>query len=254
MSRWLVPTAVGAVGLLTLTACGGQSSTATPAATTTTTTRPVPTTTTPPPLPPNQLVAALKTAIPLGTSVEARGSSGDSSGSGTLDLKLNKDGSASGKITANGVDVVVIVVNNVSYVQLDKGLVEGQGIAAGSAAEAQMVGKWVPSTSKLVSGMMDSLKDTLNYDSFLNGLIGSMDTSPAPELTLGGLSEVNGELADDYKEAPEGSEIFVGRSTHHLLRLVSKDKASPANLDFIWNQPTSVSPPPADQIYHGPGA
>ncbi len=69
-------------------------------------------------LPNAKLLAAFKTAVAAGTGVHVSGSISSSGSCSTLDLQLNKDGSASGEIGESGATIPVKVVNKVTYTEL----------------------------------------------------------------------------------------------------------------------------------------
>lgn len=210
-----------------------------------------PTTTTTAPMPaPSQLVGTIKSAALSASAVHIKGTAADSGSKVSMDIQLNKDSTA-GTIGEGGTNVTVKYVDKVMYLQLTKDLLSSQGADPTNPQVAPMVGKWVPSTSKMASGMAAAMQDFTGYSTFINGLFGSFaNETPKPA----GTTTVNGIPATAYTFS-DGTADVATSSPHYLLRLSGTGSAAGDQLDFTgWNQPVTVTKPAASEIYTGPGA
>jgi hypothetical protein len=247
MSRHRLPLAIvlGATTMVALTACGAGSSSGTPAAAGSV----APTTP-----PPAQVMNQVKTAITGASAVHIKGKVTDSGSTVSLDIQLNKDGSASGTLGEGGMNIPIIATKQADYLQFTADLMKSSGVTATSAAGKLMLNKWVPSTSPLMSGsdMVSSIKPLLDYTSFISTLGSQIAGDNAK---IGKTSTVNGTAVQLYTLS-DGTTAAIATSTpHYLMELVPAASQGGGQLDFTnWNQPVTITAPPAAQIYSGPGA
>jgi hypothetical protein len=195
--------------------------------------------------PPTQILAAIKSSASNASAVHIKGSAVDSGTSVALDLQLNKDGSASGTIAEAGTTIPLIVANKVYYVQFTKDLMSGNGIDPTGQAGALLLNKWVPSTSKMLSGtdMVSSLKPVLDYNALLSNMLNQAGTD-TPKAT--GEDTVNGSAVEVYTMS-DGTKVDVTKSTpHYLVRLVAPKSAGPAQLDAVIEEKAGGAGEPAD--------
>jgi hypothetical protein len=246
MSRHWLPLAVvlGTTTLVALTACGAGSSSGTPAPAATTAAAPAPA----------EVMNQVKTAINGASAVHIKGKVTDSGSTVSLDLQLNKDGSASGTLGESGMNIPIIATKQADYLQFTADLMKSSGVTATSAAGKLMLNKWVPSTSPLMSGsnMVSSIKPLLDYTSFISTLA---DQIAGDNAKVGKTATVNG-IAVRLYTLSDGTEAAIATATpHYLMQLVPAASQGGGQLDFTnWNQPVAVTAPPAAQIYSGPGA
>jgi hypothetical protein len=244
MSRHWLPFAIvlGTTTLVALTACGTSSPSGTPAAAPITTAAPA------------AVMNQVKTAINGASAVHIKGSVTDSGSTVTLDLQLNKDGSASGTLGEGGMNIPIIATKAADYLQFTTDLMKSSGVTATSAAGKLMLNKWVPSTSPLMSSsdLVSSIKPLLDYTSFIGTLA---DQIGGDKAKLGRTTTVNGTAVQLYT-LTDGTEAAIATATpHYLMRLVPAASQGGGQLDFTnWNVPVTVTAPPAAQIYSGPGA
>jgi hypothetical protein len=203
---------------------------------------------------PDKLVGTIKSAATSANAVHIKGSFTDSGTAESLDVQLNRDGSASGTIGEGGTTIPVIVANKVYYVQFTKDLMSSNGIEPTSDAGKLLLNKWVPSTAKMLSGsgMVDGLKQAVDFNSLVPNLFGQMNNETPKD---SGTATVDGTPVHVYTFA-DGSKADIGSAApHYLIRLAEPASQGKGQLDFTgWNQPTMVSPPAASDIYTGPGA
>jgi hypothetical protein len=233
--------------LVAITACSNSPSTgsATSAATTSTAAA----------MPaPDKLVSTIKSAATSANAVHIKGSFTDNGTAESLDVQLNKDGSASGTIAQGGTTIPIIVAKKVYYVQFTKQLMSGNGIDPTSAAGKLLLNKWVPSTATMLkgSGMVDGLKQAVDFNSLVPSLFDQM-TNDKPKDA--GTDTVNGTPVHVYTST-DGSKADIASTTpHYLMRLSEPASQGKGQLDFTgWNKPVKISPPAAADIYSGPGA
>jgi hypothetical protein len=245
MSRHWLPFAIvlGTTTLAALTACGSSSPSGTPAPATTAA------------LPaPAAVMDQVKSASKSASAVHVKGTVTDSGSTVSMDLQLNKDGSASGTLGESGTNIPIIAAKNVYYVQFTADLMKSNGMSATSAAGKLLLNKWVPSTSKMMSGsnMVSGVKPLLDYTTFISGMA---DQLVGTNAKAGQPDTVNGTSVQLYTLSDGTKADVTTASPHYLVRLVPPASQGSGQLDFTnWNQPIAISAPPAAQIYSGPGA
>ncbi|MFL6077830.1 MAG: hypothetical protein ACJ73S_31085 [Mycobacteriales bacterium] len=202
-----------------------------------------------PPLPPDQVTDAVKAAYQGARAVHVKGSVKDDDGSAiNLDLQLNKD-SGSGTIGGTEMVIPVLFVGGVYYFQFTDSVIKASGGSPSSAASRRLRGKWVPSTSSLAADIPSDLKDMLNYDKFVGGLVdddpSDVPTKPGEATTVNGVPALHYALPDD-------STIDVATAAPHYLLRATGPPSDPGTMDFTgWDQPVPVTKPPASAIYSG---
>lgn len=242
MSRhWLPAVLLGAAVVAGTAACGSQNASSGGSAATTTTTAP----------PAAVQAADIKTAMQNASAVHVKGSITDSGSKVSVDVQLNKDGTASGTIADGGPNIPIVLANKVIYLQFTPDVMKGNGIDATSAAGMKLANKWVPSTSKLMagSGLATSVQPFLDFSQFIGSLAQNM---PTGALKAGKSDVINGTPVVLYT-FPDGTPADIATSSpHYLIRLLPGPKDGAGQLDFTgWNQPVAVQPPPASEIYTG---
>ena len=243
MSHYRLPGVLllGAVMVAGTAACGSQNASSGGSAATTTTTAP----------PAAVQVADVKSAMQNATAVHVKGSITDSGTKISVDVQLNKDGTASGTIADGGPNIPIVLSGKVIYLQFTPDVMKANGIDATSAAGQKLANKWVPSTSKLMSGsnLATSVQPFLDYTQFIGSLAQNM---PAGALKAGKSDVINGTPVVLYT-FPDGTPADVATSSpHYLVRLLPGPTDGAGQLDFTgWNQPVAVHAPPASQVFSG---
>lgn len=200
--------------------------------------------------PGSQVESVVKAAFAGASAVHIKGTMVNSAGSLSLDLQLNKDNTASGTIGEGGPAIPLISVGGKYYVQFTQDLITHSSDTAVSQIGPTLTNKWVSSDASIASDMVSGLKPLLTYDSFVSAMFSQ--TSEVPTLT--GVDVANGVPALTY-ETVDGSTVYIAKASPHFLLRMTSPAAGSGQLEFTgWNQPVAVSPPPADQIYSGPGA
>jgi hypothetical protein len=203
----------------------------------------------------SDLASTVKQAALAANAVHIKGQFTDSGSKETLDIQLNKNGDASGSVSQGDTQVPITVVNKVYYLQFTSSLEQAGGLDPSSSTGAALLNKWVPSTSKLLSGsdMVDSFKQATDYNTLVPQLFDALDDTESPKDN--GTSIVDGYPVHIYK-FDDGSEADVATADpHYLIRLVEPADQGSGSLDFTgWNKQVTISAPPASDIYNGPGA
>ena len=233
-----------AAGSLALAGCSGTADTPAPAAagTTTSATSSAPAA---PALDAAKVGTAIADAAKQASAVHVKGTMAQDGGTLNLDLQLNSD-SASGTVVKDGLEIPVLRLGEKYYFKFTDSLVKQAGVPASAAK--QLTGKWVSSTSKVGEGFAKDFKEMLDYKSFTAGLLGELQKStfkPGEPTTLAGAPVLSFASSD-------GTATVAAAEPHYLLRM-----ADPKNgaMEFSdWNKPTTVSEPPAAELYSGPGA
>jgi hypothetical protein len=197
-----------------------------------------------------QLLDAFKKAAGQATAVHVKGAMDSGGQKVSLDLQLNKQGaSASGTISDNGAVVPVIAVNDTTYVQMTDSVLKMAGNIPASAA-ALLKDKWVSSKSSIGSGMAGQFGRFSSYDSFISSIVGSSDGLLAGTHAAG-TTTYNGQSVAVYKDGDGSITYFAATGPAYLLEMQSGATSVSGTLDFTWNQPTTVTAPPASQIFTG---
>lgn len=199
-----------------------------------------------------QLLTAFKAAAAQATAVRLKGTMKSGTDQVSLDLQLNKqDNSASGTITSNGATIPIISVGGTTYVKMTDSVLKMAGSIPPSVAAA-LKDKWVSSKSAIGGSMTSSLSEFDSYDGFINGITSSSD-GMIGGTTAAGTTTYNGQPAAVYKNTDGSVAYFAASGPAYLLEVQSAASTASGSLVFTWNQPTTVTAPPASQIYSGTG-
>jgi hypothetical protein len=233
-----------AAGSLALAGCAGAPATPTPAAAATTTSA---TSSAPaaPALDATEVGAAISDAAKQASAVHVKGTMAQEGSTINLDLQLNPD-SASGTVVKDGLEIPVLRIGDKYYFKFTESLVKQSGAPA--AAAKQITGKWVSSTAKIGQSIAGAFKVFLDYKSFTQGTLGELEKTtfePGEPTTLAGAPALSFASSD-------GTATVAATEPHYLLRM--SDPKNGAMEFSDWNKPTTVSQPPAAEIYSGPGA
>lgn len=135
------------------------------------------------------------------------------------------------------------------YVNCSDSLIREMGLSPTSGPGAVLGNKWISTDSRIVSGRLNSFKEKLSYNAFLQDMGGKPGN-----LTAAGSDTVNGVAVLAFKDLDDSTAYVAASSPHFLLR-VAGPTSGPGAIDFTgWNHPVAVTAPPASEIYSGPGA
>lgn len=244
MSRlWLPAVVLMSAALVAGTAaCGGSIAGSGSAAPTTTST-----TSAPAALQAGDVTAAITNA----TAVHVKGTMDDSGSTITLDMQINKGGTASGTIAIGGPTYPVIYVDKVVYIQFTPDVIKSSGIDPSSAPGKLLTNKWVPSTSKIMAGsdLATSVQALLDYTQFTTEITKNIPTGP---VKAGKSDTVDGVPVVQYTFSDGTPADIATTSPHYLMRLLPGPKDGPGQMDFTgWSQPVPVQAPSAGETFTG---
>lgn len=224
-----------------------------------------------------KLLAAFKAAVASGTAVHVSGALSSSGSSTTLDLQLNKDGSASGQIGEAGATIPVRVVNGVTYTELTAAFLNLMAASDKSITAAEistMQNQWVSSSdSTLGQSLASSFSGLVSYDTFTSTMEKGNSASSASasasaaasasatasasasstassggvdltKMTADGTTTYNGATVAVYKDADGSTAYFAASGPAYLLKATSTGSDG-GTMTFTWNQPTTVVAPSA---------
>lgn len=199
------------------------------------------------------LLAAFKQAAGQSTAVHVVGTMKQGTDNATIDIQLNKAaGTASGSITDNGATIPFRAVGGIIYVQFTPDVLKLSGASSDAATAAVLKNKWATSKSSVGSELASGFKDFASFDSFLTSVNGTSDgLFDFSSATAAGTDTVNGQSAAVYKDAGAAEAYFAASGPAYLLKVASTDSSSSSAVTLTWNQPTTVTAPPASQIYNG---
>jgi hypothetical protein len=205
-----------------------------------------------------QLLARFKTALASTTALHIKGSSTQNGSAFTMDMQINKDGTAQGSIVSEGLTMPLIVAGGVSYVQVTPSLVtvlKSQAAGADASSISKIVtGKWISSKSAIGSSMTQGLDSMTNFGEMTKELAsGSGDT-----FSYLGTATLNGQQVAQYKDVSTSD----GTSSTGTLSIplngtalpIAESGTSAGNATFTWNQPTKVTAPAASDIIELPAS
>jgi hypothetical protein len=194
------------------------------------------------------LKAAFVKAADQATALHLKGATKDGTDTLQIDIQLNKTANtAEGTISMQGASFPVIAVNGVDYFQFTDSLIKLSG--AGSAGPA-LKGKWVSSNSQYGKGLAGDLKPLFSYSGFISSFT-AVDSGAFPDTTAAGTTTYNGQTVAVYKSSDGSTAYFAASGPAYLLDVINSSSTSAGALAFTWNQPTTVTAPPASQIFNG---
>lgn len=196
-----------------------------------------------------QLLTAFNAAVAQATAVHVKGTMTTGSDKSALDLQLNKQAdSAQGTVSANGATIPIISIGGTEYVQMTDSLLKMSGdIPAASAA--LMKDKWVSSKSSYGSSLTSNFAQFGSFGGFISSMTSSTD-GMFNGTTAAGTATYNGQTVAVYKNGDGSTAYFPPTGPAYVVAVVPP--GGDGSLAFTWNQPTTVSAPPASQIIAGP--
>jgi hypothetical protein len=204
-----------------------------------------------------QANAAINTAVGNATALHVKGSMGSGAQLVSMDIQFDKN-SAQGTLVEGPTTIPFIAVNGTSYIEFTSSLLAAAGSETGqtsAAANQLLLNKWVPSTSSLGSSIASSFTPFLSLSAFTKQV-----TSNSDKLTSDGTTTIAGQAAANYKavdtsQTPPVTEIISLMENGPALPIqVAGTGTEAGTMNFTWNQPTTITAPPAGDIYSGPGA
>jgi hypothetical protein len=196
--------------------------------------------------------AVINAAAAEATSLQIKGSMGSGGQAVAVNLQFVKT-SAAGTLTISGVPISFISVNGTTYFKLSSAFATMLGGDPSTAPFSHMIDKWVSGSNPAVAPMATSFSAFTSLSSFISQLSGSSD-----QLTADGTGKVDGQVVAQYKDVDTTSTPL----TTQILSIPASGPALPVQevgigagnsgtVTFTWNQPITVSAPPAGEVYSG---
>lgn len=187
----------------------------------------------------DEILAKTKTAVSAAKSVHARGTSVDDDGSTVkVDFRLS-DGGTTGRVTAQGAIIEILVVGRDFYMKASK---DTWTTLTGEAAAGELLaGRYVkvPSTDKSLSGSIASLAD---WDSFVKEAL-----TPEGTPTKGETKQLAGVEVIGLVDSKDDGTLWIPTEDDPLP--VQVDAADGTVMKFTeWGEPVSVKAPSADEV------
>lgn len=204
-----------------------------------------------------QANAAINSAVGNATALHVKGSMGSGAQLISMDIQFDKN-SAQGTLVEGPTTIPFIAVNGTSYIEFTSSLLAAAGSESGqssAAANQLLLNKWVSSTSSLGSSIASSFTPFMSLSAFTKQV-----TSSSDKLTSDGTATVDGQAVANYKDVdtsqtPPVTEVLSLMQNGPALPLqVAGSGTEAGTMTFTWNQPTTITAPPASEIYSGPGA
>jgi hypothetical protein len=206
-----------------------------------------------------QLMARFKTALASATALHMKGSMTDSGSTVSMDMQINKSGTAQGTITASGMTMPIISIGSTTYIQITPSyasmIKSTLGAAGGDAGIATFFaqladGKWIKSTAdSSLTGGMGSLTD-------FSQMTKQLADTTTDTFTYLGTSTVDGQAVAQYKDvSTDGSPtatMSIPLTGSPLPTL--EDAGTQGSMVFTWDQPTTITAPPAAEVVTAPSS
>ncbi|WP_034268291.1 hypothetical protein [Actinospica robiniae] len=195
-----------------------------------------------------QLTAKIKTALDAATALHMKGTMTDSGQATSMDMQLNKDGSVQGTVEVQGMSMPIISVDGVTYLQFTAGYIKMmEQSAGGGVADSYFTkyeNKWISSKSSTGADMTSGLGD-VSFDSMSKQMIDNADE----KYTYLSTSTLNGTPVALYKDVDktDGTATVYFPLNGPALP-IKLDAGSKGVMTFTWNQPTTITAPPASEV------
>jgi hypothetical protein len=168
----------------------------------------------------------------------------------SMDVQLNKDDSSDGTLTIGTAQLPIKSTGGVYYLQFTPSFIQYMAKQQGSdpAAFAVLSNKWVSSNSTLGKNLANSFSQFMSYTSVVKQV---SDNSDGDKVTSAGTGTLNGQSVAVYKSTKGSKLYFPASGPAYMLEQAVGGSDGTGTIDYTWNQPTTVTPPPASQIYNG---
>ncbi|MFD7893739.1 hypothetical protein [Streptomyces sp. NPDC059743] len=187
-----------------------------------------------------ELRVAFQRAVAVGKSVRVVGSTRVDARVASLDLHLNKDGSAASTFAINGGECRVRAVAGSYYFHMSAAFVAELNAAGVRQDLSALVGKWWPATSVLGNFLIGHLGYLASYDMFLRRVVAD---ETGGDVTAAGTAFLNGERVAVYVGEDGSTYHFAATGPAYLLKGTAGPENDGESTEFTWNQPLRVEVP-----------
>jgi len=196
------------------------------------------------------LRAAFVAAANGATAMHMKGTVTDNGQTVSMDVQLNKDDSSAGTLTLGTAQLPVKAVGGVYYLEFTPSFIQYMAKQQGSnpAAFAALSNKWVSSNTTLGKNLATSFSQFMSYSAVVKQV---SDNSDGDKVTAAGTGTLNGQSVAVYNSTKGSKLYFAVSGPAYMLEQAVGGSDGTGTIDYTWNQPTTVTPPPASQIYNG---
>lgn len=200
-----------------------------------------------------QLLDHIKSGLASATAVHMKGTINQSGGSITIDMQVNKGGSAKGTMSEGNAQIPLIAIGSTIYIQLTPSYINTLKASMGSSSDAQLTaelvdGKWIKeaadsSDAQGISSMTDWSQLTQQWG-----------TASGDTFTYLSTTTLNGQQVAQYNDVSTSSgtkdtSVLSLPATGAALPIQVAEKGSNGGaVTFTWSQPTTVTAPPSSEI------
>jgi hypothetical protein len=201
-----------------------------------------------------QLLDRLTTALAGATAVHIKGTLAQAGASVGIDMQVNKSGTAQGTIVNNGAPIPLISVGGTLYIQLTQSYVNTikasmpSSIANAQLATVFVVGKWLKAPA---SGSIT--QDVAGIVSW-NQLTARWSAASGDSFEYKDTTTLNGQQVADYEDVSklngmtDTGVVSLPLTGAALPIQVAEKSGTTGTATFSWNQPTTVTAPPASEV------
>ncbi|MGH6656339.1 MAG: hypothetical protein ACRDVE_14180, partial [Actinocrinis sp.] len=112
-------------------------------------------------------------------------------------------------------------------------------------------GKWVSTKSSTGKDLGISVGSFASYSGYVSRLTATGGDGLANGATAAGTTTYQGQSVAVYKTADKSTFYVAASGAAYVLEVVPGDAKTSIAVTLTWNQPTTVTAPPASQIYNG---
>lgn len=187
-----------------------------------------------------QLLARMQSAIAAESALHMKGTITDNGTTVTVDMQLNRDGSAQGSTTVGKAVMPIVVVDGIAYTQVTA----SYAVSSPSPSDAK-VGQWIE-----VQGQPPSSADNFAL------MVAELDAPSKYAYTYKDTTTIDGVAVARYDETDlkDGlDKVLSIRLTGAALPVAVAGGAA-GGFTFVWDQPTKVAAPPRSQVVISPAS
>jgi hypothetical protein len=191
----------------------------------------------------DRLISSMQAAVRGSRSVHVDGKVFSGGHPVGLDLGVTRQGAFAGSVTQNGVPLQVVGLGDRFYFKATAGALHLLGAPAGACAA--VCGKYLETTGPQTRHEVGAV----NMATLTSDL-----TARLPKMTEDGATMVDGQRAWVLTGA-NGATVDIAVDGAHYPLEVDSAPSKDEVVEFTdWNRVPNPNPPPAHEIYHGPGA
>lgn len=192
------------------------------------------------------IVSAFENTAAGATAVHLEGSSDLGAPPFGLDLYLDNDGSGRGQIEQSGYTVSFVTVGGATYLQLTPSFLAQ--LKLGPEQVAELTDKWLPEKGPASSSLGSVVGPFGAFSVLVQDIFDPSGKGILTGATAAGTTTYQGQRVAVYTDSSGALEYFAADGPAYLLAITDPSGSQAGALTFTWNQPVTVTVPPADQI------